>query len=838
MRKKSERRQYFEAIGGKKMLHDISQYEKDTARYGKRYAVRKKSNKWLEPGRVLEYIPYEHGIRLRCETGWIELYWLTADSLRVRFRAGLEGGRMLPPFSYAVSKIDWPVVALDIAANADTLEIRTTAVVCTVHLKRFGLLLTTLDGRRIASVLHLEVTADGGNRAVFGLDPQESCYGLGERAYTLNLRGKSLTLWNNDPIDPYERGTDPLCLSIPFYLGVINSLAYGMFWDNPGHGTVDLGAARPNEIIYESEGGELRFTLFAAADPKAVIARFTELTGRIPLPPLWALGYHQARFGYDSQSRLIEIANGMRQRGIPCDVLYLDADYMQEFRVFTVDGTRFPNFETLMQKLHDAGFRLILVLNPGVKADNYNIDQSGIREGIFLKYPDGQLVTAPVWPGAAHFPDFTNPAGRAWWSEQLSALTSLGIDGIWNDMNEPKTFSIEMEVPSLPDSVQVHQDGLGGSHADYHNVYGLLMARATMEGLEKHRYNQRPFNLSRAGYAGVQRYAGAWTGDNTSTWDHLRLSLSMVLNLSMSGMSMVGPDLGGYHGNATGELLTRWMQAACFFPLFRVHASRESSAQEPWAFGQPYEVINRLVIELRYRLLPYLYSMIALCREYGLPVIRPLMMAEPDNLALRGIDDCYMVGDHMLIAPVLDQGVTSREVYLPTGEWYDYWTRERYDGGHRVRVPAPLERLPLFVRAGTVLPLWPEMQHTGEKEIDTLTLRVYAGSSETTLYEDNGIDLSYLAGNYRWVYLTCVWNINELQISRRTAGIYQPSYKTIRLEIIGLEEEPEIVRVDRQGAPLWYFDDDVLELTIDTFNRIEIKGKPLPSDLTVSHRPW
>ncbi|MCA9914835.1 MAG: hypothetical protein KC496_15890, partial [Anaerolineae bacterium] len=368
------------------------------------------------------------------------------------------------------------------------------------------------------------------------------------------------------------------------------------------------------------------------------------LTGRITLPPLWSLGYQQCRFSYYPQQTVLDLAGEFRKRGIACDVLYLDIHYMAGFRVFTWDRTRFPALPEMIATLHRQGFKVVVIVDPGIKIDpDYSVYVSGVEQDVFLKYPDGKPVTAAVWAGASHFPDFTSAAARCWWAEQFLPLLDAGVDGIWNDMCEPAIFTSD-GASTLPDYVIHDVDGLGGDHQGNLNVYGLLMGRASQEALRKYYPERRPFNMIRAGFAGAQRYASSWTGDNSSTWDHLRLSLSMTLNMGLSGAPMTGPDIGGFDGDTDGELFTRWLQAAVLMPFFRTHTGMDTHAQEPWSFGQPYEVINRLTIDLRYRFLPYLYSLVAIAKEYGWPVIRPVFTLEPMNPDLRVVDDCYLLG--------------------------------------------------------------------------------------------------------------------------------------------------------------------------------------------------
>ena len=838
---RKENIRFFTELGGKKLVDDMKAYEKIIGRYNRQFGARKRGNsQWLTPGSVTQVFPYERGLRLRCQHGWLELQWIAADCLRVRLRTADD--KFFESFSYATNKVDWPVVPFEVIGDdpgATQLEVRTNALVCRIDKRSARVRLETADQKTICSDKQgISWRPDGAVRLSMSMQADEASYGMGERAFGLQLRGKRLTLWNTDPPPTYHRGSDPLYFSVPFYLGVHNEAVYGLFWDNSSRGVADLGAAKADELTFEAEAGELCYYLFAGSDVKQVLGRYTELTGRMALPPLWSLGYHQSRFSYYPQETVLNLAKDFRSHGIPCDVLYFDIHYMSGFRSFTWDQERFPEFKNMVDALHGQGFKAIPIVDPGIKIDStYGVYKSGLEWKVFLTYPDQKPAVGVVWPGACHFPDFTNPAARSWWVQQMAALIKLGVDGIWNDMGEPAIFTQENTI-TLPDYVVHNKDGLGGTHLENHNVYGMLMGRATTESLQKYRADMRPFSIIRSGFAGAQRYAATWTGDNTSDWDHLRLSISMVLNMGLSGIAMTGPDVGGFNGNANGELFTRWIQAACLMPFFRTHTSINTHAQEPWSFGQPYEVINRLSIELRYKLLPYLYSVVAQAKEYGWPVVRPVFMAEPDNPNIRVIDDAFMLGDALLVAPVLEEGAVRRTMYLPAGEWYDYWTNELVRGGRMITVPAPLERLPLFVKAGAVIPVWPEMQYVGEKEVETLIYRVYPGDFETVQYEDRGEGLDYEQGDYRWIYITCGWDDSKLIINRRIAGRYEPSYKSLKLEVVGFDEEPQQIRVDRQGAPLWFYDDGLLELTIDAFKRVEITRKPLPTDKTIMRRPW
>lgn len=842
MPKRNENLRFFTQLGGKALADDVLAYEKIIVRSDQRYGKTRApqaDRQWRILGMVINvHQPGTQTLWLECEYGWAELHWIASNCLRVRMSVNGSTSFSTPPFSYAVSKTEWPPVTVKTVIGDEAIVIQTLDLICRVGRKPLRVGLETGDGRLLCvDAAGMQRRADGAVRLSMKMHPDETSYGMGERAFGLNLRGKHLTLWNKDN-NEYERGSDPLYYSIPFYLGVHSGAAYGLFWDNSYRGFADLGKDTAGELVFQAEGGELCYYLFGGGDVNTVLARYTELTGRIQQPPLWALGYHQCRFSYYPQDTILQLAKEFRSRGIPCDALYLDIHYMDGFRIFTWDKTLFPDLKKLVNDLHRDGFKVIAILDPGVKVDPpYETYQTGMAGDVFLKYADGEVVSAAVWPGLCHFPDFTKPHTRTWWTKECARLLVLGIDGLWNDMCEPAVFTGDGPV-TLPDYVLHDKEGQGGSHLENHNVYGLLMGRASLDALKKYRPNQRPVNIIRAGYAGAQRYAMSWTGDNASDWDHLRLSISMVLNMGLSGAPLIGPDIGGFRGNSSGELFTRWLQAACLMPFFRTHTSFGTAPQEPWSFGQPYEVINRVTIELRYRLLPYLYAVIAQCREYGWPVLRPLFTAEPSNPDIREIDDAYLLGDALLVAPVLQEGAVSRQVYLPSGDWYDFWTNECLQGRRVVEVTAPLERLPLFVKGGAAIPLWPDMQYTGEKTVDTLTMRVYPGQHETILYEDQGEGLEYERGQYRWIYITTLWDEDTFIIKRRVAGSFEPPYQSIRLEIVGFDEEPAGVRVDRQGAPLWFFDDDLLELKVGDFKEVEVTRKSSTADKTLLHRPW
>lgn len=799
-----------------------------------RYGRQRPRGQMQTPGRITAHQKHERGITITCARGAIRLTAIAPDCIQVRFQPG---GKFDVPFSYAVAKVTWPAVPFTVDESDDAITLETAELSCKVNRSDGRLSFVNAGGQVIAQDAEPIRFREGEFQVTRNLPAAEGCYGLAAQPVGLDLRGRRYILWNTDPIGT-ARGKIPTYYTIPFYLGVQERFAHGLFWDNPGRGWVDVGAARRDRLTVCGEVGELRYYQFGGPNAAAVLARYTELTGRMPLPPAWALGLHLSRWSYTPADRVREVAGEMRSHRIPCDAVYLDIDYMDGFRCFTWHPRDFPAPGVLISDLARQGFKTVTILDPGIKVDaKYPVYQSGMQEDVFIKYPSGRPFVGPCWPGDAVYPDFTSPKARAWWAAQFEPLLSAGVAGIWNDMNEPVIFS-PGPAKDMPDAVRHDYEGQQVNHVAARNVYGMLMARASREALEKARPNKRPFNMVRAAHAGAQRYASTWTGDNRSDWDHLRLGLTMTLNSGLSGMAFNGPDVGGFFGTPEPELYARWIELGAFLPYFRIHTAKDTPSQEPWAFGQPIEDIARTYIALRYQLLPYLYSAFAQCAQYGLPIARPMFMADPADGALRGIEDAFMLGDSLLVAPILERGQTEREVYLPRGRWFDYHTGHVHDGGRLLKVAAPLETLPLFVRAGHVIPMWPLQQYVGQKPIDELRLKVYYGEGEVTLYEDEGEGAEYLNGLYRWLYFTCKPSSDGgLGVAWRRAGKYQPTYERIRCEVYGLEREPKIVELDGAVAPLWYYEKGVVEFTANRpFENARIVPSDAPSAEDTLHR--
>jgi len=756
-------------------------------------------------GNVTQFERDEDGrVTVTAENGKIRLTPLADDLVQVRVRPD---GMFVPPFSYAVAKPegDWPPVESKLVDTDDQIELHTRMLRIVVHKHPCRLSVLDQAGRLLLSdVEGVGHQADG--QLIWRTSFREgaACYGLGEKASALNHVGRRFEMWNVDP-SGYERGDDPLYMSVPFLVVQTGGIAAGIFIDNSYHAQVDIGATTPHVLEYRTLGGEFRVYLMAGT-PQTVLERFTELTGRMNLPPLWTLGFHQSRWSYYPQSRVLEIAREFRQRHLPCDAIHLDIDYMDDCRCFTWDKRRFPDVQGMLAELHAQGFKAMAIIDPGIKIDpGYWVFREGIQRDAFICYPDGSRYVGPVWPGDCHFPDFTNPAVREWWGGLYQGLLDDGLDAFWNDMNEFALITLKPRT-TAPDILHYDAEGRGATEAEIHNVYGMLMARASFEGLRRLRPDRRPFVLTRSGWAGVQRYAVHWTADNKSTWDHLRLSISMVLNLGLSGIPFTGPDTGGFTGGPTPELFARWMQVSAFLPFYRVHSMIKSPDQEPWAFGPEVEAICRKYLELRYRLLPYLYTAVWQATRTGIPIVRALSFMYPDDLSTYSLDDQFLFGDSLLVAPILEAGAEKREVYLPAGEWYDFWTGQLYKGQQTVTVEAPLDVLPLFVRAGAVIPFWPVQQYVGEKQIDQLELYAYysAGEHTSLLYEDDGVTPDYVSPEAYRLSRFCLRGGEEGQSLSIERVIEQGSYaevpEQIRLHVIGLKGIPS--RTDLEAGEL------------------------------------
>lgn len=579
----------------------------------------------------------------------------------------------------------------------------------------------------------------------FGKD--DAIYGLGDKPGCLNKRGYSYVNWNTDDPAPHVDSFKSLYKSIPFFIVLGDEYCYGIFADNTYKTTFDFGYENTDYYFVEHEKGELDYYFMPGNDMAEVVGLYTSMTGTTPLYQRWIYGSHQSRWGYYTQDEVLDIADKFRELDIPCDVIHMDIDYMNGYRVFTFDDKKFPDVKGLSEKLADRGVKLISIIDPGVKKDeHYFMYKEGMEMDAFAHDTDGGVYENAVWPGTSVFPDFTKQSVRSWWGDKTKILLEHGISGIWNDMNEPASFN-----GPLPDDVQFEY----GAHEKVHNIYGHFMAKATYEGLAKNDGGKRPFVLTRAAYSGSQKYCGGWTGDNHSIWAHIALSLEQVCNLSVSGLAMCGSDIGGFGSDTTPELLVRFYEAAVFVPFFRNHSAMGTRRQEPWQFDETTIDAVRKTVKLRYRFIPYIYDLAHECEKTGAPIVRPLVYEYPADKHVRNISDEYMLGSFVLVAPVIAPGKEAREVYLPDGDWYDYYTGEKYSGGRYILADAPLDKVPVFIKAGAIIPVADgEIRSTEDITEDKISILTYPGKGSFLHYQDDNETFAYRNGAYNAVEYT------------------------------------------------------------------------------------
>lgn len=708
-------------------------------------------------------------------------------------------GEFLPPRSWAVAQADeeWSTVPFEVRETTDAVEIETQKQRILVYRNPCRIQCFDSTGQPFAQ------DADPGigwrTNAIASwkqIEADEHFYGFGERTGLLDQRSQVRTNWTSDALD-YDVLTDNMYQAIPFFIALRPGVGYGLFFNTTFWSQFDIGAQQPGVWRMETQGAELDYYIISGPEPAKIIETYTQLTGRMPMPPRWSLGYQQCRWSYESQDVIRQLAHEFRVRRIPCDVIHLDIDYMNGYRVFTWNPKRFADPKELFQELKQDGFKAVTIIDPGVKYEpeaDYAVFDEGVTNNYFVRKTNGQLFHGYVWPDKAVFPDFLQPEVRDWWGSLQKSLTSMGVAGVWNDMNEPalddRPFGDPGNKISFPLDTPQGPEKEIATHAEVHNLYGLMMAQASYKGLEQLRPAERSFVLTRSGYAGIQRYSAVWTGDNQSLWEHLEMSIPMLCNLGLSGVAFVGADIGGFAGNATAELFARWMQVGMLYPLMRGHSALSTAQHEPWVFGDQVEKICREYIELRYRLLPYIYTLFWEAATGGAPILRPLLYHFPNDPKTYTLADQVMLGSSLLAAPIYRPGVEHRAVYLPEGRWYDWWSGEAFEGSTHILAHAPLERMPLYVRAGSIIPMAPVMQYVDERPLDQLTLRIWKGTGEFTLYEDDGHSFDYKTQTF------CTTTYRVSSEAERTIvemgareGRFLPPEREIIVELVGVGEQ-------------------------------------------------
>jgi alpha-glucosidase len=748
-----------------------------------------------------EVKPLPGGLEIRCGVVVMRLTALRDDIVRVQVGAPgvpyADGSWAVLPTSRAAHV---PVAGADDAAGVgfDTGRVK-------VRVARGSPALTIydIDGATIladAPSGGVEIRPSGFTLAKTA--PADAHYfGLGDKAAPLDRRGRTFTLWNSDTYG-FQEGEDPLYKAIPFFVGVRAGRAFGVLLDNTFRGVFDFAQSDPEAIRFGAAGGPIDYYVMAGPTPKEVVSAYAWLTGPAPLPPLWAFGFQQCRYSYMSEAEVRAVARRLRDERIPCDVIWLDIDFQDRNRPFSVDTRTFPHLAEMIADLRGDGFKVVPITDLHIartpRDDTYAPYASGLAGDHFLRAANGSVFHGQVWPGACVFPDFTRADTRAWWGGLYGPFRDMGAAGFWNDMNEPALFKTPTKTMPLDVVHRIDDPDFPSRITDQreiHNVYGMLNSRATFEGLLALEPKKRPFVMTRASYAGGHRYAVTWTGDNSSTWNHLRLSTPMLLSLGLGGFVFAGDDLGGFDGSPSADLLTAWLMLGMFNPIARDHTAKGTRPQEPWVHGAEHTAIRRRYIEERYRLLPYNYTLAEEASRTGVPMMRPLFMEFPDAAAGGPLDLAapgqFMWGSDLLVAPPpFGEQPAPYGVTLPPGGWYDYWTGVKVGDSTgksplRRRITPRRDTLPVFVRAGAIIPRQPLVQSTAETPVGPLRLDVYPGADcHGAIYQDAGDGFGYHSGEFYRATFHCDVAPDSLTIRRGAVeGTFRPWWKEIAIVV-------------------------------------------------------
>jgi len=735
----------------------------------------------LTPGTIENVTIGEQDIAFKTTYAYGKVTIYSPSIIRVRLdKKPIEGN-----FSYAV--VGEPQKThTRITQDGEEITIITDSLKAIIKKEPFSIAFYTPDGKLINEDEHGLTTSWVGESVTTykTLQDDEHFVGLGEKTGNLDRRGSGYTNWNSD-VYGYNITQDPLYSSIPFYIGIHHNLNYGIFLDNTFQTDFNFGASNNRFSSFGARGGEMNYYFIYHTKLADIISSYTSLTGRMPLPPLWSLGYQQNRYSYYPATEVMRVARTLREKRIPADGITLDIHYMDQYQLFTWNKSRFPNPALMNDSLRKMGFRTTVIVDPGIKVEKgAPAYESGLKDDVYIKYADGEPYTGQVWPGWCNFTDFTSAKGRAWWRKQVKFFEDSGVSGIWNDMNEISTWGQKM-----PDNVLFDYDGKVTTHLEAHNVYGMQMARSSYEGAVE-QFKERPFILSRSGFAGLQRYSAIWTGDNRSEDNHMLQGVRLLNSLGLSGMSFTAMDIGGFTGNPSIPLYTRWIQLGAFIPYFRNHTALNTKASEPWSFGEDVLDISRNYISLRYQLLPYLYSTFYESTQNGLPVMRSLAInyTFDPKILLPDYQNQYEFGNAFMVAP-FESDKDYGKIYFPEGTWYDLYNGSVENGKQAKVVPLNISKLPVYVKGGSIIPMQSLVQSTAILPTDTLTVHVYNGNAANSFiyYEDDGKSFSYKQGGY--YKRAILFNPAQRTITFNAAeGNYKTHFKYIKLILHGFDQ--------------------------------------------------
>jgi alpha-glucosidase len=752
--------------------------------------------------RVTGFSAAPHVLTLETTVGAMTLTAVNDHVVRVRAGSAKD---LAADFSWAVvNGANAPTATFTVTDEGASLLAATADVRVRVEKNPLRLVFLDAAGQVLNEDAHERPLTLGPNgfRVAKVMPVDEHYYGLGDKAGPLDHRDLAFSNWNTDAY-AWQESTDPLYKTIPFFLALRHGRAYGLFVDDTWRSWFDFGKTSRDAYAFGAEGGTLDYYFIAGPHPKSVVERYADLTGKAPLPPLWSLGFQQCRYSYYPEARVYEVAKTFREKKIPADVLYLDIDYQKDNRPFTVDRERFPHFEKMLADLGHDGFKVITITDlhlANAPGQGYKPYDEGAAGNHFVHAPDGSIYSGKVWPGASVFPDFTWAPARAWWGTLYKTFVDVGVAGFWNDMNEPSVFQAERTMPL--DVVHRVDSGGTATHRQVHNVFGMQNSRATYEGLLALQGDQRPVVLTRATYAGGQRYAASWTGDNSSTWNHFRIAIPMLLNLGLSGYALIGDDIGGFRGSPPPDLLTRWLAVGAFNPIFRDHTEKGTLDQEPWVHGAEHEAIRRRFIEARYRLMPYVYGLAEEASRTGVPLMRPFWLEHPNADDFYTNDHAFLFGAELLVQPKLDETLDPLEITVPPGVWYDYWTGARVAGGQKKKTTPALGDLSVLVRGGAIIPHAPLVQSTSETPKGPLDLRVYPGPDcHGSLYLDDGATFAYKTGELLRLAFSCTESPGALTVDLAPAeGTFAPWFSSVALAVHGAPGKPKAVTVAGKPA--------------------------------------
>ena len=748
-------------------------------------------------GEIESWVKTSHGIEGKTKTAFFDIRVYSANVIRVRVSVTRE----MNDFSYVLAGD--PVQGdheFNVRQDGNSIRLVTDCIRMEIEKKpAFRVIFRNKQGK----IINEDVSGQGfgttfsGNRSTLykKLQPGERFVGLGEVLGDLDKRGSSFTLNNTDT---YRYGDPrlPMYVSIPFYIGIGDQEVYGLFYHNTFKTFFNFGISTPDFMSITAEGGDVDYFFIYRSDIKGILYDYTSLTGRMPLPPRWSLGYHQSRCSYFPQENVKILAETFRAKKIPVDCIVLDADYLQDYEPFRINRNRFPDLPGLTDYLKKLDFDVTASVNPGIKQDStYFGHLDGLKKDVFVKFSDGSLYTAEIAPSLNNYVDFTNPKAREWWIDNMKFLPENGIHGYWNDMNEPAVGG-----SYLPDNLLFDFDGHQANAPEAKNVYGMLMARSSFESALKFGGNRRPFILTRSGFAGVQRYAAVWTGDNTAKDEYLLGGTLLKTQLGLSGLSFVGDDIGGYIGNTSKDLFIRWIQVGTFAPYMRNHKEAFATANEPWSYGEEAEAIAKEFIGFRYRLMPYLYSKFYECTQTGMPIARSLCINDPFDKKI--YDHLYqyqfLFGDALLVVPVTS-AEKSKKVYLPGGNWYDLFSDELLNGNQELTRECSINEIPLYAKSSAIIPMQSLIQSTKQKPGDTLFLHVYNGEKPNHFeyYEDDGSTTDYKNGD--WYKRMITFDPGQKQVLLAAVqGNFHSVFKTIQCIFHGFNKEMKDLKVNNQ----------------------------------------